>query len=111
MSTGFHLHDFGAGSYFADFGTPSRDLVRRASFAVNVFWFELEVEFSCPPFGYLPFPFEVSRLSCKECVAFAAVQSAIRDDLGHDSHCPSLDSIRASMVHTHVIRFAQADDG
>jgi len=32
------------------------------------------------------FPFEVSRLSCSICIAFAAAQSAIRDDLGHDSH-------------------------
>jgi len=111
VGAGFHFPDFGTGSYSADLGAPSRDLVRHASVAVDVFWFELEIESFCPPFGYLSFPFEVSRLSCSICVAFAAVQSAIRDDLGHDFHCPSLDSIHASTVHTHVIRFAQTDDG
>lgn len=94
MGAGFHFPGFGAGSYLTDLGTPSGNLVRHASRAVDIFWLEPDIEPFGPSLGHFLLSFKVIRLSCSECVALGTVQSAVRDDF---RHCPQHPS---SSTHT-----------
>ena len=84
MGTRFHFLGFGAGSYFADLGTPPRDLLRHTPCTVDVIWAELDVERLGPPLRHFLLALRVLFPSCDERVAFAAVQPAIGDHFRHD---------------------------
>jgi hypothetical protein len=88
VGTGFDLLFSGARSYFADFSAPTRNHVRLASVTVNVFRFELDLEFFRPVFGYLLLPLNVFRESRLECLTFFAVQSTIGNHFRHYSFSP-----------------------
>ena len=96
MGAGLHFPGFSAGSYLTDLGTPSGNLVRRASRAVDVFWLELDTESFGPSFGHLLLSFKVFRLSYSECLALGTVQSAVSDDFGHCSQHPSNSTLTAN---------------
>jgi hypothetical protein len=85
VGAGFHFLGFGAGSYFADLGAPSRDFGRHAPCTVDVFWAELDIERFSPAFGHFPLALKVLVLSCDKRVAFATIQPTIGDHFGHGS--------------------------
>ena len=55
MGTRFHFLGFGAGSYFADLGTPPRDLLRHTPCTVDILWAELDIERLGPTLGHFLF--------------------------------------------------------
>jgi len=84
VGAGLDFFFFGAGSYLADFSAPTRNRTRLAPPTIYVLWFELNLKSFSPLFRYLPFPFNIFRLSRFERSTFVAVQSTIGDHFRHD---------------------------
>jgi len=86
VGTGFDFLFYRARSYLAEFSAKTRDRIRLASVAVDVFWFELDLALIRPVFGYLFLPFYVFRLSRFEGFTLVALQSTIGSHFRNHSY-------------------------